>query len=1165
MLNKLITLLRQQLPKLKPSWLLLAVVLWCVVLVLAWWLGPRLSLAGTRPLESIWGRVVFTLVWLWLACGISVWRIWRRMQQLKAERQALAATTSDPNQVWIDKQQRFLDGWLAALRTNLGAGSLYQMPWYLMVGLPGSGKSSLMHRANTANKLNARLTAELRGLAVEQKVDCWLGEEAVILDPKGELLLQSSSDLEPDGLRNERLWQHLLNWLNENRKRQPLNGLVLTLDLAWLSQASVAERKVCAQLLRARLLEITSTLNTRLPVYFALTRLDMLDGFGAFYQQLDKETRQSLLGVTFSSESQQPQEWLSELNTFWDRWVDGLNDNLADKMLPHTGQAAAAQLFSFVRQLAGLKDYVNEILSDALVQDDRNLLRVRGVYLSSVYQQGVPFDAFAHAAIQRYQLPETIYPSQRGESNTFFVRELFKSVVFPEAHLAGESRLHHLYRRRRMSTGVGLMALGAVALTAGWHHYYRTNEEAGRNVLARAQQFINARDVEERGGFGVSQLPRLNLIREATLSFGNYREKDSRLADMGLYQGDRIGPYVEGSYLQLLQVRFLPALMAGLEQDLRDAPPSSEAKLSVLRVMRMIEDASGRNKPLVQQYMAQRWQKAFPNQGAIQEQLMQHLEYALDHTDWHKARADRDAEAITAWQPFVTPVAEAQRELSKLPLFQRVYQSLVLRASDALPPDLQMSDEVGQTFDNVFALRNDTAGAVPRFFTWPGFNDYFVRQDKTLFDLTALDAWVLGLRERVHLSDADRNEIQRQVNDRYITDYVNHWQKTLANIDVKTFDTPEQALDVLTTITGNEQPFQRVIATLSDNTRVRKLAEESTESAQNINTRIARPFIPLNDTLSGRGDSVALIQEVNQKLTDLYHWLEQIVNAVDPGAAALKALQQRQANQYSDPAFTLQQYARSLPAPLDRWVSQIAEQVSDLTVNLAMSSLNEEWISKVVTPFNDQLASRYPFDPQSDEDAPLSEVERFFAPGGTLDGFYTSNLKPLVDAGMLESESGSEVQMELLRQLERAQNIRNALFNAQGGLEFHFVMEPIELTANKRRSVLNLDGQLLEYTHGRRQKIPLVWPNAMRDGAQSKLILVPENAERSPRSLSYAGPWAMFRMMDASARTRMNRGSFDARFGVDNGTMTYRVYSDESHNPFASGLFSQFRLPETLY
>jgi type VI secretion system protein ImpL len=123
----------------------------------------------------------------------------------------------------------------------------------------------------------------------------------------------------------------------------------------------------------------------------------------------------------------------------------------------------------------------------------------------------------------------------------------------------------------------------------------------------------------------------------------------------------------------------------------------------------------------------------------------------------------------------------------------------------------------------------------------------------------------------------------------------------------------------------------------------------------------------------------------------------------------------------------------------------------------------------------------------------------------------------------------------------------------------------MELTANKRRSVLNLDGQLVEYSHGRRQKVPLVWPNSLRDGAESKLTLVPDDVARSPRSLGYTGPWAMFRLLEAASRTQASRGSFDVSFSVDDGTMTWRVYSDADHSPFARGLFSQFSLPDSLY
>lgn len=1165
MVKYIIGFLRQGLQKVTFSWLLLAVVVWVIILVAVWWAGPLFTFHEVKPFASLWSRGLFTLGWLWLACIVMLWRVWRHMRSARQAQRLQESRQKDPLQTLVDGQQRFLDGWTQALKALPGQDSVYGKPWYMMLGLPDSGKSSLLHRACPPNKLNARLHNALRSLQDGQKVDCWLGDGAVIIDPDGDLLLQAGRGTEDQNEQNAHLWRHLLTWLKAHRRRQPLNGLILTLDLSELARMGTSARHARAQVLRTRLMDIADELHTRLPVYVVLTHIDMLHGAGDFFRQLDAQTRQSLLGVSFSPDTVGTNAWSGELDTFWDLWLSQLNAALSATMLEPPAQTPPADAFLFIRQLAGLKSFLQTMLSDVLAGDEMAGFPVRGIYLSSVYQQGVPFDGFSRATARRYRLTEAAYPAARGESSVWFVRQLFTDVVFPQAHLAGESRLHQLYRRRRMSIGTGLMVLTASLFSLGWYHYYQTNRDAGHQVLLSARQFIHAHETAGPQAFGTELLPRLNLIREAALSYGDYRSKNPLFADMGLYQGGRIGPYVETSYLALLQQQFLPAVLEGLLQDLQQAPAASEDKMSVLRVMRMTEDASGRSIPLVEQYMAWRWQKAFPEQGQVQQQLMQHLDYALRHTDWHHARGQQDPDAIAAWKPFAQPVADAQQELSRLPLYQRVYQGLMVRATAMLPPDLRVQDETGQSFDSVFVLRDAHAGTVPRLFTWSGYSDFFLGQNNTLFDLTGLDAWVLGQHEQVQLSDADRSEIQRQVSDRYISDYTGHWQKLLSALDIQPFDSPEEALSVLNTLTGDEQPFQHIVSLLSDNTAVRPLTGKGAAQQRDTLQRIARPFTQLDDTLKGRGDNAPLIQGVNQQLIGLAQWLEQINSAGDPGAAAFKALQLRQSDPYKDPAFSLQQYARGLPAPLDRWVGQIAAQVADVTMSLAMSSLNQAWSEQVLTPFNDTLADRYPFNPASAQDASLSEVTRFFASGGTLDGFYQSSLKPLLDSGVLKQDAGNGNLQALVNQLDQAQRIREALFNAQGQPEVHFVVEPVELTASKRRSVLNLDGQLVEYSHGRRQKVPLVWPNALRDGAESKLTLIPDDGTRSPRSLGFTGPWAMFRLLDAASRTQVSRGSFDVRFGVDDGAMTWRVYSDADHSPFASGLFSQFSLPETLY
>ena len=105
----------------------------------------------------------------------------------------------------------------------------------------------------------------------------------------------------------------------------------------------------------------------------------------------------------------------------------------------------------------------------------------------------------------------------------------------------------------------------------------------------------------------------LNPLREATLAYGNHRDKNVLFSDMGLYQGQKVGPQVEQVYLQLLTDRFLPAVMSGLLNELNSADKGSEDKLEILRIMRMLEDKSGRNNGMVEDFMADYWSQLFCN------------------------------------------------------------------------------------------------------------------------------------------------------------------------------------------------------------------------------------------------------------------------------------------------------------------------------------------------------------------------------------------------------------------------------------------------------------------------------------------------------------------------------------------------------------------------
>ena len=82
-------------------------------------------------------------------------------------------------------------------------------------------------------------------------------------------------------------------------------------------------------------------------------------------------------------------------------------------------------------------------------------------------------------------------------------------------------------------------------------------------MLKQAEAFMAVQPSQGTDDYGNLQLPLLNLVHDAMLTYGDWGDR-SRLTDRGMYLGRRIGPYVKEAYIQLLEQRYLPALFNGL-------------------------------------------------------------------------------------------------------------------------------------------------------------------------------------------------------------------------------------------------------------------------------------------------------------------------------------------------------------------------------------------------------------------------------------------------------------------------------------------------------------------------------------------------------------------------------------------------------------------------
>ncbi|PJG85420.1 type VI secretion system membrane subunit TssM [Conservatibacter flavescens] len=1155
------------LSKIKNSGISALILLWFILLIFVWWKGETFELFGYQPFHSLTSRWLTTTVLIIIAISFIGWKMIHRLKTLEARQQEDKKKQHNPIQEEIDAQRRYLDHWVNRFKRYVDHPKYeYNLPWYIMLGTTDSGKHTLLKEGGNFSEL---YTSE----NLEHHINFTVlnNENAVIICPENQLLEQI------DNIENKprlyvKLWANLLLWVREQRNRQPLNGVIITIDIHQLLIANKQQREEYIALLHNRLQDILEISQAELPVYIVMTKLDTLYGFEAVYSALTKEQREEILGVTFTKKGE---NWKSELSTFWQDWLKQMN-NLMPDLLFQTAENKRSQIFSYIRQIATTSDILEPFFENLISNGGKSFHFLKGVYLTSATQVGKMDDVFVQSASEKYHLGVQTYPIWSVKNvQTYFCYNLFKNELFAFPNLAKESRLWRKHYQHKMKVFSIFGGIAALSLLGIWHYFYHSNYQAGINVLEQVKTFKDIKISDEIDQYGDKQLPLLNPIREATLSYGNYHDVSYLLKDMGLYQGNNIGPYVENTYLRLLQLRFIPSIMNGLLKKLNEAPEESEEKLEILRVMRMLDDKTGRDNAFVSDFMKKYWSDVFKGQKQLQSNLMSHLDYALLHTNWYAGRLAGDEQLIEAYQPYDLSVKEAQKELSHLSIYNRVYQNLKIKANSVLSAPLNYKDEIGSGFESVFIANNDELLRIPRFFTESGLLNYFIKQDSRLIDLTVMDSWVLNLKENLEYSDTDRAKISERISEQYVNDYISTWRSAINNLDIREFETLTESINALEKITGGEQTFKRALVVLSDNTRTPALPNKEGKELQDaissldyrLMIQIDHSFSDEKSVLKDADDKGSMLQNIYQKLSSLHRYLLSIENAPNQGKAALKAVQLRIDQHSTDPILELQQLAKTMPQPISRWLDQLAEYTWHSVLKSAIVSLEVEWNDKVVKQYKSYLQDRYPFVKNATQEVPLSEFSRFFAPNGILDSFYQTNLKPFIesDLNQISDNNTPLIREDILFQLELATKIRETFFSSGNGIGVQFAIEPLSMSSNKRRGILNLDGQIIDYSHGVKKQTNIVWPNSMNASVESKLTLVSTDKDSSPRSLSFSGPWAQIKLLRAGKVSNAKNGSFDVRYDLNGGYATYRIYIDESDNPFSWDIFSQFKLPDTLY
>src|SRR3954471_758976 len=259
-----------------------------LITIFIWYAGPYFAFAEFRPLESEFSRLVA------IGIVIGLWLLLRLMKRLRAYRasdrlltavvaqpQPQAEKARTPAEV-VKLRERFEEA-VAALKQQRRSGhSLYELPWYVIIGAPGSGKTTALLNAGLKLPLEQRGgKAALRGVGGTRNCDWWFTDEAIFLDTAGRYTTQDS-----DPGSDSAGWSEFLALLREHRARRPINGVILAINAQDLLAPGSSVREAHVEAARYRLDELTRELSIQIPVYVMVTKCDLVAGFVEYFEDL---------------------------------------------------------------------------------------------------------------------------------------------------------------------------------------------------------------------------------------------------------------------------------------------------------------------------------------------------------------------------------------------------------------------------------------------------------------------------------------------------------------------------------------------------------------------------------------------------------------------------------------------------------------------------------------------------------------------------------------------------------------------------------------------------------------------------------------------------------------------------------------------------------------
>ena len=1147
---------------LRKPWIPTLIAL-ALLALLIWFWAPLLE-AGSG-LRWMLIALLAALVAAWFA--VRLWLAWRRHRALMDGMAPPASAppadiAPDPAAADLAALGQRMRAALAVLRTanpgwRMRGRYLYELPWYVFVGAPGSGKTTALTRSGLEFPLAETLGPEaIGGIGGTRHCDWWFTDEAVLLDTAGRYTTQDSQ-LEVD----RAAWSGFLGLLRKHRPRRPINGVIVTISVADLLLQPRSAREAQARAVRARIQELQERLGLAFPVYVIVTKSDLLAGFTEFFEPLGREERAQVWGMTFSladSAGPAPAPALAAFPAEFRALETQLQLRMLERMQQERDLGRRALIHGFPRQFAALEDALENFLQ-AVFSANRfeQPALLRGVYFTSGTQEGNPIDRVMSSLAASFGLRDRALPPRPESGRSYFLTRLMRDVIFREAGLAGlNSRAE---RRRRLlqwgvlAGGAGLALLLATALSISYVRNTRLIEESDAAVAALAREgaaFDAAADGDELG-----VLPLLEAARALPAGYAQ-RERDVALLErMGLYQGEKLGDGAQAAYRRLLRTTLETRIVARMENVLRRGDADGQDLLyETLRIYLMLGQRQHFDPAAVQAWVELEWERGLAGAGAAERaQLAAHLEALLEQGD--------TPEPV---QLDVALVAQARQALAGMSLSERIYGVTKRQVAQEVLPEFSVSRALGRDASGVLARASGEplGRGVNGLYSVAGYRRFAQLSWLAVADI-ARDDWVLARREASGgpQGAAAAREAVLQL---YFADYIRAWDVFLGDLRLAPLASLDDAARVSNALGGADSALRTLLAGAARETAlaavkadglppgVGKLVQDKFGKARRqLQAVFGAPqqsappprlhpvdthFAPLHRLV--KGPAPTQLEQMLALVRDAALYFDAAEGARRSGAPAPAP----------DALVRLKRAGEGQAAPLPVMFKGIHDAGAGLAQGGERARLNALWNAGPAQFCRDAIAGRYPVDRASARDATADDFGKFFAPAGLMDDFFTRNLATFVDMGGARwrwraAGSLAGASQAALDAFQRGARLRDMFF-AGGARQptLRFTLRPLAVDPAISSARFEIDGQ--EVAAAGQAAVSLLLPSGKGNGG------VRLSAPGVAAELRSDGPWAWLRTLDRGVLEPLQPERYRLGLSLDGRKASWELTAGSVINPF---------------